>query len=84
MEGGRRRPGGAVVETVAGDGARACRDGSLLQASLAFPYGLCWENCAGQTHEQSHGVLLVSEYIRVCVCVCVCVCCVGVCVCVSV
>jgi hypothetical protein len=62
MKGGRGGLKGAVVETVAGDGARACRDGSLLQASLSFPYGLCWEACKGQSHEQSHGVLLVSEW----------------------
>eukprot|EP00277_Geminigera_cryophila_P002165 CAMPEP_0179421568 /NCGR_PEP_ID=MMETSP0799-20121207/9860_1 /TAXON_ID=46947 /ORGANISM="Geminigera cryophila, Strain CCMP2564" /LENGTH=279 /DNA_ID=CAMNT_0021195433 /DNA_START=95 /DNA_END=930 /DNA_ORIENTATION=+ len=33
----------APVSTVAGDGAHRSRDGTLLHASFAFPYGLCWD-----------------------------------------
>jgi sugar lactone lactonase YvrE len=42
------------VETVAGCGERASRDGPLLSASFAFPYGLAWDH--------SSDTLLVSEW----------------------
>ena len=45
------------VESVAGDGARRCRDGPLQDASFAFPYGL-----ACDTSTPGRNVLLTSEW----------------------